>query len=265
MLDSWNPKTFSAEICSALSDHSELIRNYCEEDRKLMEEHLNSSPYQSLKSNQFHLAYSDLREQILAPILASSRIRVWHYTRLTDDEADSMRQQLALSTLDHLKDRLETLVASTLLTRDEAEIIYAESPFHAQLNIRTGRLWTTNIPLPPGDSGVLLLLESWGGESAYFWLSNKMIAAKLKKVGSPRIVELETALSDNLNGYSVSDTVLKAWAKKLGIPVQLSGCDLPITNCIDTAKVVRVHTKGDSSFEAVATAYPEDARALLGE
>jgi len=265
MIDSWNPKTFSAEICSALSDQSELVRNYHEEDRKLMEEPLNSSPYQSLKSNRFHSAYSELREKILTPILASSRIRVWHYTRLTDDEVDSMRQQLVLSSLYYLKDRIENLVTNTLLTHEEAEIIYAESPFHSHLNYRTGRLWATNIPLPPSYSGVVPLLESWGGESAYFWLSNEMIAAKLKQVGSPRIVELETALSDNLNGYSVSDTVLKAWAKKLGVPVLLSGCDLSVSNCIDTAKVVRVHTKGDSSFQAVATAYPKGACALLGE
>ncbi len=265
MLDSWNPKTFSGEVYSVLSDHSKLIRSFYEEDRMEMEEYLNSSPHQSLKSNRFHSAYSELSEQIIAPILARSRLRVWHYTRLTEYEVKSMRQKLVLSSLDYLSDRLENLVSNTLLTHEEAETVYAESPLHSQRENRAGQMWTTTIPFRPSYGGVEPLLESWGGESAYFRLSNKKIAAKLKQIGSPRIVELETTLSGSRNGRCVSDTVLQAWAKKLGLPVPLSGCDLPVSNCIDTAKVVRVHTKGDTSFQAVATAYPEDACALLGE
>lgn len=265
MLDSWNHKTFGTTISSVLSEHSELVGNYHEEDRRLMEEHLNSSPYQSLKPNRLHNAYAKLKEEILTPILSNTRTRVWHYTRLTDYEVDSMRQQPVLSSLNHLKDRLEKLVANELLTLEESEMVYSESPFHLQHEIRANRLWTTNIPLAPSDSGVMPLLESWGGESAYFWLKNESISTKLKSIGSARIVEMETSLSDNLNGYSVSDTVLKAWARNLGVPLQVSGCDLPITNCIDTMKVVRVHTKGESSFEAIATSYPQDAGSLLGE
>ncbi|MDH3349555.1 MAG: hypothetical protein OEM02_15830 [Desulfobulbaceae bacterium] len=186
MIDSWNPKTFSPEISTILSDHSELIRNYYEEDSKLMDEHLNSSPYQSLKPNRFYSAYAELREQILSPILEYSRVRVWHYTRLTDGEVDSMCQKLVLSSLDFLKSRIENLVADKLLTREEAETIYAESPFHSQHKGRTGRMWTTNIPRHPCYGGVVPLLESWGGESAYFWLSSSgdtiLNSAKLSMV-----------------------------------------------------------------------------------
>ncbi len=265
MLDSWNPETFGTAIYSVLSEYSELVSNYYEKDRRLMEEHLNSSPYQSLKPNRFYNAYAKLQEEILAPILSNTRVRVWHYTRLADYEVDSMCQQPVLSSLKHLKDRLEKLVTNELLTIEESEMVYSESPFHLQHEIRANRLWTTNIPLPPSDSGVVPLLESWGGESAYFWLKNESISAKLKKIGTARIVELEAALSDNLNAYRVSDTVLKAWARNIGVPLQVSRCDLSITNCIDTTKVVRVHTKGESSFEAVATSYPQDAGSLLGE
>jgi hypothetical protein len=87
----------------------------------------------------------------------------------------------------------------------------------------------------------------------------------LRSVGTPRIVEIETALSDKLNGYSVGKSVLNAWARLLDVPVTLSECDLCITECIDTAKVIRIHTEGDGCFEAVATVYPEGVGALLDE
>lgn len=262
VIDAWNPETFGADITSALSDRSNLILDYHMEERKLMDEHLSSSPYQSLKPNPLFSAYNQFHEQILAPILAKSRVRVWHYTRLTDGEVDEMHQRLVPSSLGHLRHRLDNLVAKSLLTPEDAEIVFAESPLHKQRN-REGRLWTTIVPLPHNDSGVEPLLENWGGESAYFWLSNKRIAATLKSLGRPRIVELETALSDYLNGYRVAETVLRAWAKQMCAPVLLSGCDLSITNCIGTARVMRIHTKGDSCFETIASTYPEGVRVLL--
>jgi len=94
MIDPWDPKSFSVEINHVLNEYSELIFNYFSENLRLMEEHLNSSPYQSLKSNKFYLAYSYFQENTLTPILENSRIRVWHYTRLTDDEVDMMWQKL---------------------------------------------------------------------------------------------------------------------------------------------------------------------------
>lgn len=265
IIDTWDPKTFGAEITAALTDHSRLVFDYHVEDRRLMDEHLHSSPYQSLKPNQNFSAYQELREQTLAPILARSRIRAWHYTRLTDDEADSMHKQLVLTSLDFLRNRLSNLVAKNLLTQDDAETVFVQSPFHEQLDLRAGHLCATVTPLPRCYIGVVPLLESWGGESAYFWLSDERIATTLKSVGTPRIVEIETALSDNLNGYKVAETVLNAWARQLGVSATLSGCDLFITECIDTAKVIRIHTEGDGCFEAVATVYPEGVGALLDE
>lgn len=264
-MDAWDPRTFGADITAALTDHSELVFDYHGEERRLMDEHLNSSPYQSLRPNRYSLAYRELHEQTLAPILDRSRIRAWHYTRLLDEEADAMHKQLVSSSLDSLRHRLDNLIEKNFLTQDDAETVFAQSPLHKQLNYREGRLCATIIPLSRCDSGVVPLLKSWGGESAYFWLSDERIANILKSVGLPRIVEIETTLLDNLNGYKVAETVLRAWARRLGVPANLSGCDLFITECIDTAKVMRIHTEGDGCFEAVATVYPEGVGALLAE
>lgn len=220
-----------------------------------MNEHLNSYPYQSLQPNYLFPEYQHFHENTLAPIVAKSRIRVWHYTRLTDEEAGAMRQKLVPSSLEYLRCRLNNLVAKNLLNENEADTIFAQSPFHKQSN-RAGYLCTTIIPLPHLDSGVKPLLNSWGGESAYFWISDKGIAKTLESLGTPRVIEIETTLTDNLNGYKVAQTFLAAWARLLGAPATLSGCDLFIKECIDTAKVLRVHTEGDSSFRAIGMDYP---------
>lgn len=265
MIDSWNPATFSNKISSVLSEYSELVRSYYEEDRRLMDEHLNSSPYQSLKPNKYHGAYANFKEEVLTPIISNSRVRVWHYTRLTNKEVESMQQKPVLSSLIHLKERLSKLVAEKQLTPDEAKTVYSNSPFHMQHKARANRLWSTNIPLSHNDSGVIPLLGSWGGESAYFWLKDKSISEKLKKIGAPRIIELETDLSDDLNGYKVSETIIKAWAKMLGISLQVSGCDLAITGSINTTKTIKVHTEGEPTYETIASTYPIGAASLLGE
>jgi len=265
MIDPWDPKSFSVEINHVLNEYSELIFNYFSEDLRLMEEHLNSSPYQSLKSNKFHFAYSSFQENTLTPILENSRIRVWHYTRLTDDEVDMMRQKLVPSSLDYLRLRLDLLVSNGLLSNKESELVFNQSPFHKQGKSRSSMLWSTTTPLPFDDSGVSPLLESWGGESAYFWLSDEIVKTKLKKIGLPRVIEIETALSDGLNAFSVSETVLQAWAKKLGVSVAPSGTDLAIKESIEKATVVKVHKAGQSSFDALAKTYPENANKLLNK
>lgn len=265
MIDPWDPKSFSVEINHVLIEYSELIFNYFSEDLRLMEEHLNSSPYQSLKSNKFHFAYSDFQENTLTPILKNSRIRVWHYTRLTDDEVDMMRQKLIPSSLGYLRLRLDSLVSNGLLTNEESELVFNQSPFHKQDKSRSSMLWSITTPLPFDDSGVSPLLESWGGESAYFWLSDEIVKTKLKKIGLPRVIEIETALSDGLNAYLVSETVLEAWAKKLGVSVAPSGTDLAINESIEKATVVKVHKAGQSSFDALAKTYPENVNKLLNK
>jgi len=72
-------------------------------------------------------------------------------------------------------------------------------------------------------------------------------------------------LTDNLNGYSVAEIALRAWARRLGAPTNLCGCDLSIAGSIASAKVIRIHTEGDGTFDAVATTYPEGVGPLLEE
>ncbi len=168
-----------------------------------------------------------------------------------------MQQGLVPSSLEFLKKRLNDLVAMNLLSQEEADKVFLYSPFQSQEAIRPGRFWIVTLPLHYSDKGVLPLLGSWGGESAYFRLSDKALANKLGNLGMSRILEIGAALSDGHNAFSVSSTVLEAWAKKLGVPMVPTGCDLAITNSLGTAKLVRVHTKGESTFATISKTYPK--------
>lgn len=262
-IDAWNPDTFSDELLGVLEENSDLVVSYHIEGKRLMDEHLNSSPYRSLEPNPFTSAYLSFSEEVLAPVLAKARIRTWHYTRLTDAELDQMCQGLVASSLGFLSDRLDKLVTNQVISRDIAEEVLGQSPLHKQKSAREGRLWSVVIPVPSNDGGVAPLLRSWGGESAYFWLSSEVIANKLKDIGKPRIIELETSLSDGINAHSVADTILEAWAVKYGAKVTLTGCDLAVTASIPATKVLHAHSEGDASFELVGIDYPARASELI--
>jgi len=238
---------------------------YFRENKRLMDEHLNSNPYESLKPNEYSSAYYGVLENMITPMLADRTIRVWHYTRLLDDEVLSMKQRIAPSTLDSLKQRLDALKRKQLLSKHEVDIIFQESPVQAQEDIRAGRFWSVTIPMPAGNCGVKPLLESWGGESAYSWLSDEVIANKLKNIGLPRIVEVETQLRDKFNAYSVAKTASMAWAVSLGVPLTIEGTDLAITGCIESAYVLKVHTIEDEIFGEVAKTYPDGCNTLFND
>lgn len=263
MIDVWLPDSFSSDLRTALSEESGLIRAYFEEERRLMDEHLRSNPYQSLKPNPLYSKFLAFQEHGIAPLLLRDRIRVWHYTRLTDDEAEEIERALIPSNLKFLSLRLAKLAARAEITEREAEAIFAASPFQSQSDSRAERLWTTVIPIPPSDADVRPLLDSWGGESAYFWLKDEALAAKLRRVGRPRIIEIETSISDELSAFRVAETVLRAWGRNLGQPVSIEGCDLALTDEIASARVHMVHTEGGQYFLDVGESYPEGAGAYL--
>ena len=247
-----------------LNLYSNLITDYFCVDQILMDQHLNSDPYESLKPNRFSRSFLHLQEHVVTPLLADRRIRVWHYTRLLDYEVMEMRNKFVPSTLIRLRHRLNILVEKNILTQNEADIVFSHSPFHSQEKIRSGRLWTTTTPISMLDHGIKDLLIYWGGESAYFRLTNNTIAEKLRNIGVPRIAEIETSLRDKLNAFSVSETILQSWAKYLGQSVSVRGTDLAITNCLESAKVLEIHTLGDGIFEAVARSYPDGCNIFLG-
>lgn len=264
-MDCWNPENFDDELRHLFVSCTELITHYFREEKRLMDEHLNSDPYEGLKPNQYSSAYNEMLENMITPIFLERSIRVWHYTRLLDDEVFSMRQRIIPSTLDSLQQRLEVLKSKQLLTQNETDIIFQGSPFQRQEDIRANRFWTVTIPMSPENSGVKPLLEHWGGESAYFWLSDQTVARKLKRIGLPRIVEVETRIRDYLDAHSLASTASQAWAANLREGVSIEGTDLAITDCLETANVLKVHTIEDEVFQEVGKNYPDGCDTLQND
>ncbi len=93
-MDAWCPYTFSPKISSKLSDNSNLILDYYHEHGRLLDEHLNSSPYQSLKPNPLRSQLLSLQEHQLTPLVREARVRLWHYSRLTNEEVKNLEQKL---------------------------------------------------------------------------------------------------------------------------------------------------------------------------
>lgn len=261
MIDIWNPETFDAELFTLFDENSELTTEYWQLDRQSIDEHRNSQPYQSLKPNPLAAEYSNLQEFRVAPFLGARTIRVWHYTRLLNEEVNYMEEKLALSTLDGLRERLDLLVRIGHLSEDEASSIYKQSPFQTQ-EVRSNKLYAVTAPLSTSDRGVEPFLESWGGESAYFCLQQPEILEKLKKIGKPRVVEIAVSGHDDLTAYSLAGIALRGWARKKGIGTEPLHQDFTIRQNIQSAKVVKVNSEGEKSFVEIGLEYPNGCHVL---
>ena len=265
IVDCWDVKGFDSELSGYLEDNAQLILDYFKEDRRLLNECLASDPYESMGSNRYSADFQHFKEHILTPAMRTRKIRVWHYTRMLDWEVVAMQSQLSPASLEGLKARLSKLVQDGVLSSAESAVIYDSSPYHDQAKARLGKVWTTVLPLPVHDHGVEPLLESWGGEGAYFWLRDQAISQKLRTIGAPRIVEIETSPSTNIDAWSVSETIIRSFGNSLGLDLLIEGCDLAIREDFDKSAVLRIHTEGDETFKAVGNSYPLHSGAILSQ
>jgi len=261
-VDCWNSVTFDDELKSILDANAEVIFSYWDEDKRLMERHLTSEPYESLLSNPYSQRYNQVLENQLLKALARRKIRVWHYARMTDNEVELIKQRVMLSTLPGLRARLDKLVSDGLLTDVQANEIFQTSPFQNQSDIRAGKFYAVTIPVPARTAGTEDLLKFWGGESAYFRFCDGPILKSLAKIGNPRIFEVEINLRDSVNAYAVAETVLRAEAVRLGVNLIIDGSDIAVRNQCNDIRVIRAHTCGDELFECVGNSYPDGCAVL---
>lgn len=263
MIDLWNPDTFTDVLLNAITKNNQLIIDYYHIEQQNMNEYLHERNVAPLKDNSLHYNFRDLHENIITPILFSSRIRMWHYTRLFDHEVDWMKNKITPSSLPFLKMRLEAIVKMGHLSQSESESIYEKSPLQKEGTYREGRLWGVTVPFPTNHPAVLPLLSRWGGESVYCRLSDSPLKEKLRTFGKPRIIEIETSVTDKFNAFSAATTTLEAWAKKSGIAIKPEGSDIAITNCIDTIKTINVNTENENKFHELGICYPENINKLI--
>lgn len=108
-IDVWNVETFDAELVELLSAEADMIRGYMERDLAIFRTfEIATGPDRPLfrPCNDHAAAFMALKERVMS-LMAKRIIRAWHYTRLSDAEADALRAiGVILSTIDTLKARL---------------------------------------------------------------------------------------------------------------------------------------------------------------
>ncbi|WP_157846032.1 hypothetical protein [Kiloniella litopenaei] len=214
--------------------------------------------YESLLSNKYQEKYQNFIDYVLQYELVNRHVRVWHYTKLTDEEVSIFEKQLIPASENHLCNRLNRLVEIGKITENDKNHILDNSRYYTEPNERLDLLWTTLIPCSANNSRVELLLGYWGGEGAYFGLSNSdPVRSKLKEIGRSRICEISVPLTEFSNALSAAITVAKAWARKFGIGVSFEGSDPRLGESLVNAKVLKIHTEGIGRFQDIGLSYPE--------
>jgi hypothetical protein len=261
LIDVWDVQTFDAELASILANAADLVRNYLRtEDQIFLSHDHRGGSERSIRrpENPYSGAFLALQE-LIAYRMQSRRIRAWHYTRLTASEVDGLRREgIHLSTPTTLRARLDVLVASSQLNAQQADALYAASPFHSnQLESRSNKFWLVSHPQAVDDGGVKPLMAHWGGEVASMWTKDPALLGPIAVVGKPRVVEVAVPLAVTPNSDSAAGAVIATYGRALGCIPSAHSFDLWVTAPLGSDAIIRVHTEGDTFFHAMGRSYPE--------
>jgi hypothetical protein len=152
---------------------------------------------------------------------------------------------------------LNALVTAGELSTDQAEALFAASPFQTtQLESRKDKYWMVSHPIAIEDSGVEPLLAHWGGEVANMFMRDPDLLGGLARIGRPRIVELAAPLSHTRHAYSAVEAVVATFARTHGAIPSKQAFDLYLHTPLAADAVIAVHSEGDASFHAMGRSHP---------
>jgi hypothetical protein len=244
-----------------LERETELIQQYYQTDNQIFLSHdLGRGPSRSIlrPSNRYASNFHAVQEAI-GKEMEQRQIRAFHYSRLTDDEVTLLeRDGIHLSTPATLKHRLDNIVSAGGLTRDVADQLYAQSPFHSdQLEARRGKFWMASHPIAVDDGGVEPLMKHWGGEVASMWIRREVLAAPLASLGKPRIIEVAVPMTATKHCHFAGPAVVATFARSRGSITPKQSFDLYAIEPLTPDAVLAVHTEGDASYVEMGRTYPD--------
>lgn len=258
MIDVWDVETFDPELRSYLEQNAELIRNFWAESQRLFEEREKQTVRGFHEQNVFGPPHSALYADITV-MMEKRTIRAWHYTRLTDGEAAGIRAKgMHPMSLDLIRRRLDAMIDAGELASTVADNLFAASPYHEQIEgNRNGKIWLSSQPFEMDDSMVTGLVTGWGGESLNFDHQEGPIAALLKSIGRPRVIEfalplrvitrIDSAAKDVVDAYSFALGCKGAWG---------GGSDIVAVEPIPPEWIVAIHSPSEAHFEIFGRGYP---------
>lgn len=262
-IDVWDIDTFDEELRAKPRREESLIRDYLTTSRRQFLEREASDHRMPHPENPHAADYIAFTEEV-GRDMESRTIRAWHYARLVDEEVRAMREGgIYPGTLDTLRRRLDAQVTAGALSAADADKLYKASPCHhpEQQPGRLGKFWMASEPIRADDGGVEPLLESWGGESTYFWLKDERLKALVATIGQPRILEVAVPLAKTTHSFSGGRAVIGAFARTLGCRPDREGFDLYTLEPLEPAAILAVHTEGEPKFKKVGRGYPTTFKA----
>lgn len=256
-IDVWNLDTFDEALMATLNSERNLLRDYALTDKRQFLEREAAERWMPHATNRYAAARNCFVEDVIIPAMEQRIIRAWHYTRLTDDEAALLKSDgVHISSLAAIRRRLDLQVSARVLSAENANALYAESPFHHKQDTRAGKFWLTSHPVPTDNIGVELLLGHWGGEGVYFWLKDPELVELVKSFGRPRVIEIAVPLRLTRHAYSAAKAAVATFVRTLGCESEWSAFDLYATSALGADGVLNIHTEGEADFAALACGYP---------
>lgn len=256
-IDVWDVETFDRKLLSYLEAHSPLIRDYFIISARLWLEYESSDHTMPRAENTCGLQFNAITEHIMS-LMEKRVIRGWHYTRLTDDEAQILVcKGIYLPNLETIRSRLSVQVETGLLSQEAADQLYTDSPYQSdQREIRSDKFWLVSHPKTIDDSSVKLLLESWGGEAVYFWQRDPALRQILKSIGRARVVEVAVPLARSRQSYQAASAVIAAFGRKIGCKLDESAFDLYTNEPLCSSHILALHSQGEPRYSAIGRTYP---------
>ena len=256
-LDVWDLATFDSPLVAILQASSDLLTNYEITSQRNYAEQQAAGRWIPLPENPYAAERMHTLERVIMPTMEQRTIRAWHYTRLTDHEAAYLTSNgIYVSDLDAIRRRLNAQVTAGTISPTAANAIFGESPFHSQADSRSGKFWMVSHPYAINDGGVELLLQHWGGEGVYFWLTDPAHIDLVQSIGRARVIELAVPMSVTTSAYLAAKAVVATFVTSLGCKPDWSAFDLCTTSTLDAEAVLAIHTEGDADFAALANGYP---------
>lgn len=254
-IDVWDHATFDGELLDALENAADDILGYvATEHRIFLEQDLDRGSGRSIlrPSNPYWSAYNAV-VGCVADRMERRVIRAWHYTRMTDAEVDTLRQEgIHLSTPESLRRRLDAVVAAGAISADAADQLYAQSPFHGdQHDVRVNRFWMNSHPVAFDDGSVALLIRHWGGEVASMFARSSALTDPLRTLGHPRVIEIAAPVALADCGHEAAEAVIAAFGRSRGGIPGKREFNLRVMDPLPPTAVLKVHSEGDATFEEV--------------
>lgn len=180
------------------------------------------------------------------------------FTRLTDNEVTALWQGgIYPSSLDSIRSRFAAQVDAGAFTQEVSDRLFADSPYQSdQFGSRSDKFWMVSHPLDVEDGGVELLLESWGGESAYFWQRDLELQDILKLIGRSRVLEIAVPLTHSRHTFSAAEALVATYGRTLGCRPDKHTFDLYTHQPLGPSHILAVHSEGEPDFGSMARGYP---------